>query len=55
MMHYQLFRFNINMGMKVKKILSIYRLKPSAWLGGYIDHNTQRRTKAKTPFENDNF
>ena len=39
--------------MKVTKIHTIYRFKQSAWLAKYIDHNTQKRTKAKTNFEKD--
>ena len=39
--------------MKVTKYHSIYRFKQSPWLAKYIDHNTQKRTKAKTNFEKD--
>ena len=39
------------MGMKVTHIHTIYRFKQSPWLAKYIDHNTQKRTKAKTNFE----
>ena len=45
--------FYINMGMKVTKIHTIYRFKQSPWLAKYIDHNTQKRTQAKTNFERD--
>ena len=31
----------------------IYRFKQSIWLEQYINHNTQKRTKAKTNFEKD--
>ena len=41
------------MGMKVTHIHTIYRFKQSPWLAKYIDHNTQKRTKAKTNFEKD--
>ena len=34
-------------------ICRIYRFKQSAWLVKYIDHITQKRTKAKTNFEKD--
>ena len=51
MKHYRAFKFYINMGMKVTKIHTIYRFKQSAWLAKYIDHNTQKRTQAKTNFE----
>ena len=51
MMHYRVFKFYLGMGMKVTKIHTIYRFKQSPWLGKYIDHNTQKRTVAKTNFE----
>ena len=41
------------MAMKVTHIHSIFRFKQSQWLAKYIDHNTQKRTKAKTNFEKD--
>ena len=53
MIHYRMFKFYFNQGMKVTKIHTIYRFKQSAWLGKYIDHNTQKRTVAKTNFEKD--
>ena len=51
--HYRVFKFYINMGMKVTKIHTIYRFKQSPWLVKCIDHNTQKRTQAKTNFEKD--
>ena len=39
--------------MNVTKIHTIYRFKQSLWLEKYINHNTQKRTKAKTNFEKD--
>ena len=53
MIHYRMFKFYLNQGMKVTKIHTIYKFKQSPWLGNYIDHNTQKRTKAKTNFEKD--
>ena len=53
MIHYRMFKFYLNQGMKVTKIHTIYRFKQSAWLGKYINHNTQKRTVAKTNFEKD--
>ena len=47
MIHYRMFKFYLNQGMKVTKIHTIYRFKQSPWLGKYIDHNTQKRTVAK--------
>ena len=51
MIHYRMFKFYLNQGMKVTKIHTIYCFKQSPWLGKYIDHNTQKRTVAKTNFE----
>ena len=53
MMHYRIFKFYINMGMKVTKIHTQYKFKQNPWLAKYIDHNTQKRTLAKTNFEKD--
>ena len=53
MMHYRIFKFYTNLGMKVTKIHTIYRFKQSLWLEKYINHNTRKRTKAKTNFEKD--
>ena len=53
MIHYRMFKVYLNQGMKVTKIHTIYKFKQSPWLGKYIDHNTQKRTVAKTNFEKD--
>ena len=53
MIHYRMFKFYLNQGMKVTKIHTIYRFKQSAKLGKYIDHITQKRTVARTNFEKD--
>ena len=53
MMHYRVFKFYISMGMKVTKIHCVYRVKQDNWLEKYIDHNTKKRTVAKTNFEKD--
>ena len=53
MIHYRMFKFYLNQGMKVTKIHTIYKFKQSPWLGKYIDHKTQKRTVAKTNFEKD--
>ena len=53
MIHYRMFKFYTKMGMKLTHILTIYRFKQSPWFAKYIDHNTQKRTKAKTNFEKD--
>ena len=53
MIHYRMFKFYIIMGMKVTKIHTIYRFKQSLWLEKYINHYTQKRTKAKRNFEKD--
>ena len=52
-MHYRMFKFYINMGMKVTKIHTIYCFKQNPWLAKDIDHNNQERTKAKTNFVKD--
>ena len=52
-MHYSVFKFYINMRMKVTKIHTIYRFKQCSWLAKYIDLNTQKRTEAETNFEKD--
>ena len=53
MMHHRVFKFHIRMGMKVTKIHCVYRFKLDNWLEKYIDHNTKKRTVAKTNFEKD--
>ena len=53
MIHYRMFKFYTKMGMKVTHIYTIYRFKQSPWLAKYTDHNTQKRTKAKTNIEKD--
>ena len=53
MIHYRMFKFYTKIGMKVTHIHTIYRFKQSPWLEKYINHNTQKRTKAKTNFEKD--
>ena len=53
MIHYRMFKFYLNQGMKVTKIHTINRFKQSPWLAKYIDHNTQKRTVAKTNLEKD--
>ena len=52
-MHYKVFKFYISMGMKITKIHCVYRFKQDNWLEKYIDHNTKKRTVAKTNFEKD--
>ena len=41
------------MGLKVTKIPTIYTLRQSFWVEKYINHNTQKRTEARTNFEKD--
>ena len=48
-----MFKFYTKMGMKVTHIHTVYRFKQSPWIAKYFDHNTQKRTKAKTIFEKD--
>ena len=51
MIHNRMFKFYINMWMKVTKIHTIYRFQQSLCSEKYINHNTQKRTKAKTNIE----
>ena len=53
MIHYRMLKSYIKMGMKVTKLHTNYRFKHSVWLAKFINHNTQKRTKAKTNFEKD--
>ena len=53
MIHYRMFKFYINMGMRVTEIHTIHRFKQRPWLAKYIDHNTQKRTHAITNIEKD--
>ena len=53
MIHFRMFKFYTKMGIKVTHIQTIYRFKQNPWLAKYIDHNTQKHTKAKTNFEKD--
>ena len=39
--------------MKVTKIHTIYTFRQSLWFEKYINHNTQKRTEARTNFEKD--
>ena len=48
-----MFKFYFKLGMKLTKIHSFWKFKQSLWLEKYINQNTQKRTKAKTNFEND--
>ena len=53
MIHYRMFKFYINSGMKITKIHTLYRFKQSPWLATYINKNTQNRSDSKTNFEKD--
>ena len=48
-----MFKFYTKMRIKVTKIHTIYRFKQSLWLEKCTNHNTQKRTKAKTNLEKD--
>ena len=48
-----MFKFYNKMGMKGTKIHTFYIYKQSLWLAKFINHNIQKRTKAKTNFEKD--
>ena len=53
MIHYRMFKFYINSGMKITKIHNLYRFKQSPWLATYIDKKTENRSKSNTSFEKD--
>ena len=46
-----MFKFYVNIGMKLTKIRYLYRYKQSPWLTVIYDHNTQNRTQGKTTFD----
>ena len=51
--HYDILKYYISLGIKVTKIHSIISFNHKAWLKPYIDFNTEMRTKAKSDFEKD--
>ena len=51
MMHYRMFKFHVNVGVKITKLHSMYRFKQSEKSAEFINHNTQVRPKARTNFE----
>ena len=53
MIHYRMFKFYINSGMKITKIHNLYRFKQSPWLATYINKSTENRSKSNTSFEKD--
>ena len=51
--HYDILKYYISLGIKVTKIHSIISFNHKAWLKPYIDFNTEMRTKADNDFEKD--
>ena len=51
--HYDILKYYISLGIKVTKIHSIISFNHKAWLKPYIDFNTNMRTKTNNDFEKD--
>ena len=51
--HYDILKYYISLGIKVTKIHSIISFNHKAWLKPYIDFNTEMRTKTDNDFEKD--
>lgn len=54
-LHYENVKLYRDLGMKISKVHRVLEFKQSTWLKKYIDFNTEKRTNAKNPFENDFF
>ena len=53
--HHKNLRQCLDLGLKLKNIYRGIRFKESAWMGPYIDFNTEKRKQAKNAFEKDLF
>ncbi|CAC5402484.1 unnamed protein product [Mytilus coruscus] len=51
--HYEVLKDYIKLGMKVTKVYKTISFKESDWLAKYINFNTEQRTKSKSEFEKD--
>ena len=51
--HYDILKYYISLGIKVTKIHSVISFNHKAWLKDYIDFNTSMRAKATNDFEKD--
>jgi len=45
--HHEILKFYLKLGMKIKKIHRIISFKETSWMKSYIDFNTEERRKAK--------
>ena len=53
--HYEILKYYIHLGIKVTKIHSIISFNHKAWLKTYIDFNTEKRSMSNNNFEKDFF
>ena len=52
-LHYDILKYYIKLGMKVTKVYRTISFKESNWLAKYINFNTEQRKKCKSDFEKD--
>ena len=53
--HEELLKLYLNLGLKLKKVHRVLEFSEKPWLKPYIDFNTEKRTNAKNAFEKDFF
>jgi hypothetical protein len=53
LVHYEMLKFYIIMGMKITKVHRVLSFKQSKWLEPYISQNTEKRKQATNDFEKD--